>query len=244
MKKKNALVSVIICFVFFLGGCNFSHNDRYLEYPGLEWGMLPEEVLDQLNIREENVSLHDTAPRTESYVFNDIDMFGEEASQVICNFLDTTYTEDYPDGGEEGADCGLAEIRVFYSDDADMEKVFTEMNRVFGDTNPEIYEYGPGIITPDQVSLNEKPTRESESLKLWGGPQLSDFIPESQSLQYRDIWKQYKRGLNDQNWEQFRENGRLVTAYWTNGGEEAAKGICLDAMNLVVYNELKTQIEN
>ena len=47
MKKKNALVSVIICFAFFLGGCNFSHNDRYLEYPGLEWGMLPEEVLDQ-----------------------------------------------------------------------------------------------------------------------------------------------------------------------------------------------------
>lgn len=40
------------------------------------------------------------------------------------------------------------------------------MNKVFGDTNPEIYEYGPGIIRPDQASLNEKPTRESESLNF------------------------------------------------------------------------------
>lgn len=243
MKKRILSLLIVLCFVLSMGACTSSEPNTYLEYPGLAWGMSPEEVLEIFDIQEEDIVRHSVSMRSESYLLSDVEFFGEKSFRLVFNFLDLTYSPDFPEGGEEGGDCRLLNIRVYYPDDADMDKVFKNMKQAYGETVPEVYEYETTPIYRD--SLREEPTEESDMLKLWAGPELSEVIPEDLSQQYRDMWKPYAPGLNDDNWEAVRENGRLVTASWVNNEEEGGgKGINLNAYNLAVYNALKEHMDN
>lgn len=234
MKKKFLFMFMAACVLASLTSCQSAKPDAYLNYPDLEWGMTPEEVFESMEIREENIENHDIADRTESYRLTDVELFGEEPSTLVMNFMDMTYSEDFPYGGEEGAKRGLVEILAYYPEDADMDGVMTQMKKVYGNPLPEIYEFEPGI---NRQGLREEPTKESDTLKLWGGPVLSEVIEEDSSHQYRDMWKTYYPGIDDENWELFYEKGRLVTGTYSD--DVGAKGVSLNAYHFMVYNELQ-----
>lgn len=241
MRKRVLSMVLIMTAAIFLTFCSFRQPDPCLNYPGLTWGMTPEEVLEVLEIPEENIADIDTSSRSESYRIRDMEMFGEEIDQMVLNFIDMTYTEDFPYGGEEGADCGLVDIRIFYRVDTDMERVFRKIKSIYGENVPEVYEYATNVM--DFKSLREEPTEESDIVKLWAGQKLAEVIPDELSEQYRDMWKPYKTGLNDENWERFRENGTLVTVTWVNNQEEEWNCVYLDGFHYEVYRELKRHIE-
>lgn len=242
MKKRILSIFIILCMTLSLVSCMRSETNAYLEYPDLTWGMSPEEVLEIFDIQEEDIVNHQVSMRSESYLLSDVEFFGEKSFRLSFDFLDMTYSPDFPEGGEVGGDCGLIGILVYYPDDADMDNVFRNMKQAYGETVPEVYEYDTAPI--DRDSLREEPTEESDVLKLWAGPKLSEVISDELSQQYRDIWKPYKTGLNDENWDAFRENGRLVTATWVNNEIEGGKGVQLDAYNLASYNALKAHMDN
>lgn len=244
MGKRILAMCLSILSLLSLGACSFSRSDPYLQPSGINWGMKPEAFMEQMGIQEDNIAQCNEATRTKAYVFTDVEIFGEQAAKLICNFYDTTYTEDYPDTENDHWDYGLVEMRVYYSDNADKGKVLREMKKSFGETLPEIYYYTYGVISEDYSSLVEKRIEESDTVKLWGGPKLSEAIPEQMSLEYRDLWKLYNPGLNDENWVQFQENERLVTAYWVDSDNDEEYNVQIDAYNLAVYNEIKGYLED
>lgn len=71
---------------------------------------------------------------------------------------------------------------------------------------------------------------------LWGLV-LSEVIEVDFSHQYQNLWKTYSLSIDDENWELFYEKGRLVVGTYSD--EEGAKGVSLNAYNLIVYKELQ-----
>ena len=148
LRKQAGAVLLLVLTLSFVS-CQSSEENTYLEYGQVKWGMMPEEVLELLEVSSENIVTQDVAENVEYYLLENIEFGGEKTSQLALNFMDTA-------GAVE-----LVEIYAYYPENTDMEKVKKEMKRIYGDSIPEVYEYGRSSISPEQIQ--EDVIKESET---------------------------------------------------------------------------------
>ena len=55
-------------------------------------------------------------------------------------------------------------------------------------------------------------------------------------------WKNCREGLNDDNWDFFKDHAKMVSVIFSDQEGETGKGLEWDAQNLAVYEELNAQI--
>lgn len=95
-----------------------------------------------------------------------------------------------------------------------------------------------------QIALNflklgyqEDVIKESETVKVWGGPQLSQVLKAETFNQYQELWFLHPMKIEKEVWEKFRKNARLVTGAWVNLSGEGGKVVHFNAYNLAVYKK-------
>ena len=138
-----ALIALILA-VTVAAGCSFTgpaaqnrdpnkpmeRDPRYevLAYPGTEWGMNPNEVMKALKLKDEDVTITAVSEHcvsTETEVSN---IFGSPAK--VTFFF---YGFSYPDPTSALNCYFLTATQVIYPDDTDMNKVRTEVSRIYGE---------------------------------------------------------------------------------------------------------------
>mgnify|MGYP003303912913 CR=1 FL=1 len=123
-KKVNAIILAFAVSILFLTACTKSSEPEnfdvsLLEYPGLKWGMTPEEVIDTLNISEEQVHKKESGSLTAT----DLSLFGYPLKGVEFYFSTT-----------EGSYAnGLCSIIAYFTEDTDMTLVRDAMIKIYGE---------------------------------------------------------------------------------------------------------------
>lgn len=241
MVKKNLWTVLLLCMAF-LCACGKTENKeqaKNLEFPGLTWGMTPEDVMNAFQTTKENTVLYDENSFTTSFGIEDMDVFGQKAERVLFNFIDYASFAQLP-GQEEGKQR-LCQIRVYYPQDADIDPVKEKMEQTYGATVSEYYPFDRQIDPENNPSIRLEPWKESESLQYWGSSILGDVLSENDLETYKTSWKNCRDGLNEDNWEFFKDHAKMVSVIFSDQEGEVGKGLEWDAHNLVVYQVLNRQ---
>lgn len=219
------IVAVLLALLFLFSNKEDMHG---LEFPKTAWGISAEEVLDSYGISQEDVSRSQEVGRGSMFTIEDKELFGEKTSEINFQFL------DFGDNGN----MGLCYVRVTYPEDADMDHVLEKMQEVYGKTVSDVSIYEQNSALGNET-IHAKDYTESELLKIWADRCIADFISEKESESYRNLWTFFQPGLNEENWDAFRETARMVTVLWNI---EDWRTLEFNAYNLCVYNELKSQL--
>lgn len=228
MKK---IIFIIFLAAILLCSCSRKKDGDYPEFPKTKWGMSMDETLNTYGISEKETSYYN-----EGSVFSikGYELFGEKTSEIIFNFIDL-----------KNGNPVLCSVKATYPESTNMDNVLKKMKKAYGKTVSNISIYDLFQVFEDKIP--EKKYTESEHLKLWAGRSVKEFISEKEKENYRDQWETYQPGLNDENWDTFSQNARMVTVVWSDNGEFPSlekKSLAFNAYNLVVYNELKKQLYN
>lgn len=242
MKIKKSIIFVMVTVILLLSACGKTVKEKTPEKSELEikntsWGMTVDEALKAYDVTKESASLFSENKTGAAFAIeNGYEMFGEKTERIVFQFLDLEKGEGIKK---------LCQIDITYPTNADMSKVLDEMKAKYGDTEKNIRIYGMFQSLSDE-ELPQYDYKEAENLKLWGGSSVSESIPEEQDKEYEKLWENLQPGLTEENWEEFSENARLVTAVCASG--EGAypsfekNGVSFNAYNLLVYEELKEQL--
>lgn len=242
MKIKKSVIFVTVTAMFMLSACGKTTEEKSSEKSKLEventsWGMTVDETLKAYDITKESASLF--SENTTGAVFaieNGYEMFGEKTERIVFQFLDLEKGE----GTKK-----LCQIDIIYPTNADMDKVLDEMKAKYGDTEKNIRIYEMFRSLSDE-ELPQYDYEETDNLKLWGESSVSTSVPKEQDKEYEKLWENLQPGLTEENWAEFSENARLVTAVCASG--EGAypsfekNGVSFNAYNLLVYEDLKEQL--
>lgn len=226
--KAWAVLLIIIPLSFL--SCQSPEENTYLEYGELKWGMTSKQVLEFLEVSSEDIITQDQSEGREYYLVQNVEFCGAKTSRMALNFMDIGYPQNTT------GIRGLISLYAYYPENTDMEKAKKEMEKIYGDSISEIYEYSQNPISPDLIQ--EDILKESETVKLWGGPKLSQVVEKELLNQYYEQWISYQPELQEEIWEKFSKNARLVTGTWVNLPSEGGKAIHFDAYNLAVYREI------
>ena len=142
-----------------------------LEFPGLKWGMTPEEVKAALDIksghliRDERIPASpDTSNTTDErnlYVA-DLEIFGSKVTLAIFTFISRT-EDQIPKGFEfiehTAGKFALQGVKVFLDEETDMEKLEQTMTAVYGPGVGGVYQYTEvrSSGNPDKTAINANP---------------------------------------------------------------------------------------
>ncbi len=237
MKIKKSIVFTMVSIILMISACGKTAEKPKLEVENTKWGMTVDEALKAYDVTKESADLF--SENTAGAVFaieNGYEMFGEKTERIVFQFLDLEKGE----GTKK-----LCQIDITYPENADMDKVFDEMKAKYGDTEKNIKIYDMFQSLSDE-ELPQYDYEETENLKLWGESSVSERIPEKQDKEYEKLWETLQPGLSEENWTEFSENARFVTAVCASG--ESAypsfekNGVSFNAYNLLVYEELKEQL--
>lgn len=116
LRKQVWAVLLLILALSFVS-CQSSEENTYLEYGQIKWGMMPEEVLELLEVSLKDIVTQDVAEGVEYYLLENVEFCGEKTSQLALNFMDLGYQEDAAEA------VGLVDIYAYYPENTDMEKV-------------------------------------------------------------------------------------------------------------------------
>lgn len=244
--KKSFLAALLLCMIL-LSACGKTvkkESAKNLEFPGLTWGMTPQEVMEAFQTAKEDVLLYEESSLTVSFGIPDIEVFGQKTKRVFFSFVDFSSFEHMPAKGE-GEEEGhrLCRIWAEYPQDTDMKPVKEKMEQAYGTTIPEVYPFDRQIGIGEEQVMRMEPWKESELVKYWGSSTLTDVIPEKDIETYQTYWKFCRDGLNDENWDFFKDNARMVTVIYADQEAESGKGVEWDAHNLAVFEELQKYVK-
>lgn len=243
MEKKRFWTVLLLCMAFLCacGKTEKKEQAKNLEFPELTWDMTPEDVMKVFQTTKENTVLYDEDSYSFTTVFGieDVDVFGQKAERVLFNFVDYASFAQLP-WQEEGKPC-LCGIRVYYPQDADMASVKEQMEQTYGATVSEYYPFDRQIDLENNQSMRLEPWKESESVQYWGSSILGDVLSEDDMETYKTSWENCRAGLNEENWEFFKDHARMVSVIFSDQEGEVGKGLEWDAHNLVVYQVLNRQ---
>lgn len=128
--------------------------DPLLNYPGLQWGMTPEQVKLSLRLRDEQIKSESGSEEGTDYTINvtDLECFGEKVNLAVFRFLD---------GSKVGGPYGLYDIMLFYpdqqcADPVDMEKIVSAVTACYGEPDQEI------VIKDSGLNATTRPVPEGQ----------------------------------------------------------------------------------
>ena len=244
--RKRIYITLCMAAVIF-SGCAGTQTDSLLEFPGIQWDMTMDEVLDACKINLEEAENYDVQKRVSSFYVKDYEIFGETASTVEFSFVNLELGEAQNlqefDSEEMNGQERLVNIWVEYPKDIDRDKVLKEMEKIYGKyALTEIKEFP--IFNPlmgnDEMPVAGITYRESEKIKVWGSGTIGQFIDQEEEAEFKKQWPIYLAYLDERDWESFSTEGRMVTAvYSENQAGQDNIVIQFDAYNLAVYSEIK-----
>ncbi len=146
MKRLLLYALLFIFLLFMLYGCNsgsaskavepssqpvliIEDDKRFMTFPGLEWGMTAEEVINALALEDGS---YVTPSEPTNLLIQDlrIQIFGVPNASVNFSFLDPNNDGVY----------SLDSVRVYFPQDTDMEPIKKELTNLYGDAD-DITEY-------------------------------------------------------------------------------------------------------
>ena len=225
--KKVAFIIFIIAI--FLCSCSRKDDTKYPEFSKTKWGMSMDQTLNAYEITEKDTSYYKEGIL---FIIKGYELFGEKTSEIQFIY------KDFKSGNPV-----LCAVQAAYPESTDMNNVLKKMQKAYGKTVSDIIIYGQFKIFDDKIP--EKRHTESEHLKLWASSSVIQSISEKERENYRDRWINYQPGLNDENWDTFYQNARMVTVVWSDDDEFSSlkeNTLAFNAYNLVVYNEIKSQL--
>lgn len=207
MKKLRvfSLFTAVLLLCAVLTSCNSAPKSADLCLPGLEWGQPMDDALAALDtnreaLGEENVSIDEEYGGGYA-ILEGREAFGQESVSTILRF-----------GGLDAGDTQLAQIIVYYPDDADMEQVLSEMKSTFGEPVEQVAVH---FAFNDSISTNESTSDDAN--QYWAGPSLKDTLDESKQQEMREA---YGASLSDEDWETFLTSP-VTTAQWSTDYQSA-----------------------
>lgn len=239
MKKKIFLCMICVLSIF-LCACTKTEEktqSENLEFPELTWDMTPEDVLKVFQTEKENTIFYNESNLTTSFGITDINVFGQQTERVLFSFVDFASLSKMP--GLKAGKQRLCRIMAYYPQDADLTPVKKNLKQAYGATISEYYPFSSKMISENDWSMRLEPLKESESLQYWGGNMLTDVLSEDDLKACQAYWKNCRHGLNDENWNFFKDHARMVSVIFSDQESEEGKGVEWDAHNFAVYQVLK-----
>ena len=139
MKRFTVLCIILLTLCLCLTACSNNTPDlvvgdpALLEFPGLQWGMTPEEVKDALHLSENQIAMDQMINHTEGSSFeqwvlvaHDLEFFVREIQGAYFTF--------YRYAGDE---FGLAQVKLYYPDDTDMLELGDELLDIYREDSTE-----------------------------------------------------------------------------------------------------------
>ena len=208
---------VIAVFCFLTDPVNPAEvNDQQLAYPGMEWNMSPEEVLEALDGAYEEIKWEESQPpKTEGgYYYHEFSLlgcesFGYPAEKIRFSFVDITGT---------GLNLGLYRVDVYYPDgetgiETDISRVVAAVEAVYGEAEDEytenVYDDGTGTV----VGWKEK-SLNGES--FWSSELKADtyYSEEDYTLLYKGYSKEHPDiFLTEAEFSRLMEDRSMVRLY-------------------------------
>ncbi|MCI8966717.1 MAG: hypothetical protein HFH75_03885 [Lachnospiraceae bacterium] len=222
--KKYGIITFLIALV--LCSCAPNKVNEKLEFPKTTWDMSMDEVMEAWELSEEDLADFE---RDDIIFIEGYELFGEKTESI--NF-------QYYDFGDDGTK-ELAQVFVIYPQDADMDHVSEEMRKVYGEPDPDMdFYYAYSALE----SLSVYETKEPGSVTNWGLGSAGDLIPADEQEYYREQWALYQSGLNEENWDDFIQNSRLVRiSLLTDGGWNRVE---FNQANQLIYQTIKANLEH
>ncbi len=222
--KKISIIPFLI--VILLCSCASNKVNDNLEFPKTTWDMSRDEVMKAWNLTEEDLVDFE---REDVIYIKGYELFGEKTESINFQFYDF---------GDEGA-YELVQVLVSYPTDADMEHVSEEIQKVYGKPDPDMNFY---YLYSALESLSAYETKEPGSVTNWGTGSIGDLIPVEEQEYYREQWESYQSGLNEDNWEEFKQNSRLerISLLTDNGWNRVE----FNAANQMIYETIKNTLHD
>ena len=93
-----------------------------------------------------------------------------------------------------------------------------------------------------KISISAYETKEPGSVTNWGTGSIGDLIPVEEQEYYREQWESYQRGLNEDDWEEFKQNSRLERiSLLTDNGWNCVE---FNAANQMIYETIKNTLHD
>ncbi len=241
MRKKRLCIVLLLC-MFFLCACGKpKEKDEAadLEFPGVTWDMTPDDVLEAFQTAKEDALLYEENNATTSFGIADIELFGLKAERVFFNFIDFSSFDQMPQQGK--GKYQLCRIQAYYPQDADLKPVKEKAEQAYGATVSEYYPFNGWMDPENEKTMKLEPWKETESVQYWGSSILGDVLSEKDIETYQKNWQYCRDGLNEENWDFFKDHARMVSVIFSDQEAEGGKGMEWDAHNLAVYNVLSSQ---
>lgn len=199
--KKHIVTAFIAAAM--LSSCGIKEANENLEFPRTTWDMSMEEAMDAWGVTEETVKDYD---RDDVFVIEGYELFGEETESIKFQYY------DFEGNGEPK----LMQVFVTYPSDADMDHVSAEMQKVYGEPDPDVTFYYPYSALDTLIPYK---TKDLDSATSWALGSVAEVIPADEQKDYREPWEFYQYGLNEENWDQFIQDSRLIRiSLITDGG--------------------------
>lgn len=220
--KKYAAIALMA--VAMLCSCGRKEKNENLEFPRTTWDMSREEAMDAWDVTEETIKDVDS---DDVFAIEGYELFGEETESINFQFY------DFEGDGEKK----LTQVFVTYPSDADMDHVAEEMQKVYGEPDPDVTFYYPYSALDTLMPYSAK---NLDSVTNWALGSVAEVIPADERKDYREPWEFYQYGLNEENWDQYIQDSRLIRiSLLTDNGWNRIE---FNAANQWIYETIQKQL--
>lgn len=221
MKKY---ITAVLFLSVALCSCGKEDKNMNLVFPKTTWNMSQEEIMDAWELTESDI--YDFG-QNDVLITDGHELFGEPTTSINFQFYDY---------GNDGV-YELSQVLVTYPNDADMEHVLKEMQKAYGAPDPNVTFYYPysalEVLTPYEA-------KDPDSVKNWARESVATLIPAEETDDFRKAWEYYQYGLNEENWDKYIQDSRLVRISLLT--DEGWNRVEFNASNLWIYETIKNEL--
>ena len=157
----------------------YTVDGALLEFPGLKWGMTPDDVIDVLNLKKSQIELNEIYVPDENDAETEYDTWYLHATDI--EFLDSDVLEArfvfvrYP-----GQDFGLLYIQLVFSADTDADALRDRMSVRYGEGTTEktpFYNFEDGnLIEMETTSVNKYNFQEGYPYYFYSAVKGTEYL--------------------------------------------------------------------